>query len=77
MLNICNSQHLKKTDGGGEERGWERKEYKVKDEDGEEEEKIEIKMRIYIVYCILKFRRKIVARVCVQGRQFSSKYLLI
>lgn len=58
-----------KKDGGGEERDWERKEYKVKDEDGRRR-KMERKMRMYIVYCILKFRHKIVAHVCVQGNTY-------
>lgn len=65
-----------KTDGGGEERlgeegvqgeGW----------GGGGGEKMERKTRMCIVYCILKFRHKIVAHVCIQGRQFSSIFLHI
>lgn len=41
-----------KTDGGEEERDWDKKEYKVKDEEGEEEKKWKEKRgrALYIVF---------------------------
>lgn len=41
-----------KTDGGGEKRDWEKKEYKVKDEQGEKEKKWKEKRgcALYIVF---------------------------